>query len=719
MKKSELTTNEKNISQPAGNALKVLMKYHYRKEWREKFVSLGDVAGWTREGKYKTRVAAVRGGDVVPTEIGMASGAVAADYLPHVFPAKGAPSGGNGKGNVTMPCYTGLVLLSLQVTQGMDVLEQLRRQVNVWPQTMLSFIGADGQSLKVLIPYELTGGGLPEDARQVALFQNYAYKRAAEYVLNSTGFRAEESLHDGNEFFYVSSDRQVYYHPDALPIRMEQPTEQLTDLTAPTGNNPAEVKLDTEVLPGYTRREMDITNFNFICRNLSFKQQEEPELYLMKLATECRKMGIDQELAIQLTFDMIDFRDKDTLVRSTFTNAYSKHRLGLKKPVERTMMHQQLLEEFLKRRYMFRRNSVTGEVEFQEKYQYKLWWKPLTEAARNDINNAAIREGIKVWPQDLERILISEHTEQYDPVRKWLSALPKWDGRDRLGELAARIKTQTPGWTDNFRVWMRSMVSQWQSGTYTMYGAQMVLMLVGAQGTRKSTFMRMLLPPELSPFYIDRIDFANRKEALQAMHRFLLINIDEYDQISKSQTAFLKHLIQRTDVKERKLYSTVFEQQQRYAVFCATTNSLVPLKDETGSRRYMVVEVSDKIDTDTQGDKAIDYPQLYAQICHEIEQGEEYAFTGERERQIMEQNADYYETPNVIGLFEDLFHRPQAGDEMKMMSPTEILTYIKDEKHVNVVTQSNATFLGGYLHRNGFKKGEGRQRRRYEVALTV
>ena len=324
-----------------------------------------------------------------------------------------------------------------------------------------------------------------------------------------------------------------------------------------------------------------------------------------------------------------------------------------------------------------------------------------------------------MWPKDLERILISERISGYDPVREWLEQLPKWDGRDRLGELADRVKTQTPGWRDNFKIWMRSMVSQWRSGRDAMYGAQMVLMLVGGQGTRKSTFMRMLLPKELMPFYIDRIDFTNKKEALRALSRFLLINIDEYDQISKSQTAYLKHLIQRTDVKERKMYSTVFEQQQRYAAFCATTNSLVPLKDESGSRRYLVIEVTDKIDTDTTGDKAIDYQQLYAQIVCEIENGEEYAFTGERERQIVEANADYYEMPNVISLFEDMFCQPQGGDEVLLLSPTEILERIRDKKKVNVVTQSNATLLGSYLHRKGFGKGKGRQRRYYEVALQA
>ena len=715
-------------------ALKVLMKYRYHNEWREKFVTLSAVAEATRQCKYRQRVDAVRGLEPVTTETGMACGPVAATYLPAVYPSVGPageslPAGSNtaasgfgtvtvGTGAVSATGYTGLVLLSLRVEQGMEALEQLRQRVNLWPQVLLSFVGTSGCSLKVVIAYRLTGGALPATAVAATLFRRYAYKRAAAFVYGSTGIRVEEAEADGTEHFRVSADERVYYNPEAATIEMAQPTEMLPLEPALPASVPAEVKLDTEVLPGYTRREMDITKFNFICRELSFKELAEPDAYLMKLATECRQAGIDAELAIQLTAYMPAFWKKDTLVRTTFTNAYGNHPLGMKNTVEKSTMHQLLLEEFLRRRYMFRRNSVTGQVEYQEKYRYELWWKPLTEEARNDINNAAIHEGIKVWPQDMERILVSERTEQYDPVRRWLAELPRWDGRDRLGELARRVPTETEGWTDNFKVWMRSMVSQWRQGADALYGAQMVLMLVGSQGTRKSTFMRLLLPPELMPFYIDRIDFANRKEALRALHRFLLINIDEYDQVSRAQTAFLKHLIQRTDVKERKLYSTVFEQQQRYAAFCATTNSLMPLKDDSGARRYMVVEVSGTIDTDTRGDKAIDYRQLYAQIVSEIEQGEPYAFTGERERQIVAHNADYYETPSVVSLFDDLFRRPQAGDEVRLMSPTELLTFIKSKKKVNVVTQANATILGSYLHRKGYQRGKGRQRRCYEVAIA-
>ncbi len=684
---------------------KVLMSYLYRQEWREKCVTLAEVAEWTAKGRYAKRVSAVREMDEVTAPGGMVSGQLAAEELPYIQPAVG----NNGT-------YTGLVLLSFRTTEGQQVLQRLRQMVNLWPQTMMSFIGTSGQSLKVLVAYELEDGTLPTDATQTSLFQQYAYKRAAEYAAAATGLRPEEVSHDGSEHCRISHDPQVFLNPEVHPIRMQQPTTPLTDLTAPIISRPAEPTLDMEVLPGYTRREMDATKFNFICRELAFSRATPPEEYLMLLAAACRKAGIDQELAIKLTINIGDNYLKDTLVRTTFENAYSKHRRGTTNPIEKTLMHQQLLEDFLRRRYTFRRNNVTGDLEVQEKYRYQLWWKPLTQEVRNTINNAAIREGITVWPTDLERIVNTDHIDTYDPVRQWLDALPAWDGRDRLGEMADRVTTNTPDWRDNFKIWMRSMVSQWMSGSNAMYGAQMVLMLVGGQGTRKSTFMRMLLPRELMAFYIDRIDFTNKKEATRALSRFLLINIDEYDQISKAQTAFLKHLIQRTDVKERKLYSTTFEQQQRYAAFCATTNSLVPLKDESGSRRYMVVEVTDRIDTETAGEKAIDYPQMYAQIVSEIRSGEEYAFTGERERRIQERNTDYYEMPNVVSLFEDHYRKPQVGDKPLWLTPTEILQRMKDKHGVNMLTQSNATTLGSHLTRNGYEKGKGEQRRKYLVA---
>ena len=697
MKKTNMKI--KNTPKEASKRQKVVVKRFSHGEWREKTTDLVDIYAIISSEKYQKQVSSLREELIGATE---AFELAETDAIINIPAVQTAP---------------GMVVLSLP-TSSQQQLEQLRSRVQLFPQLLMAFQSIDGRHLTVLMSYELSDGTLPYRAKDVRLFQQYAFRRAADFVLASTGIKVDEDDAALNQQFYVSSDDKAIWNGQVVAVKMDQPTEELTEQTASIMSTPKEHPLEKGVLPGYTQLEMDIAKFNAVCRQLAFSRQKSIDEYLLAVAAACHKAGIDQEVATKCLLNVGDYWDKEALVRSAMENAYQKHRYGLRNPLEPSLMHQQLMKDFLLRRYVFRRNVVTGDVEYQEKGRYILSWRPLSQEARNDINNAAIDEGIKVWPQDMDRLIGSSQVNDYDPVREWLGDLPEWDGRDRLGEMADRVPTLLPNWRDNFKVWMRSMVSQWTSGAGQMYGAQMVMMFVGAQGTRKSTFMRMLLPEELRQFYIDRIDFANKKEALRALSRFLLINIDEFDQISKSQTAYLKHLIQRTDVKERKMYETSYQQLQRYAAFCATTNSLSPLKDETGSRRYMVVEVTGVIDTSTEGDKAIDYQQMYAQALAEIRRGEDSYFDGERERLIVEKGAEYYEMPNVVSIFCDHFCKPVAGDETEMMTPTEILLYMRDEWHINLVNQSNAVMLGNYLRKEGYERGKGNDRRRYKLSVS-
>ena len=201
---------------------KVLMRYLFHRKTREKVVTTEQIVRLTREEKYTKRVSAVRGLRAITTEMGMSVGLDAAEDLPQVFPAKGEKGG-----------YTGLVLLSFRVKEGMDVLEHLRQTVNLWPQTLLSFVGTSGQSLKVLIAYRLKGGELPAQGEPSQLFHQYAYRRAAEFAYGSTGVKVEEVLHDGTEHFRVSADPKAYHNPDVMPIEMELPSEPLAELPQP------------------------------------------------------------------------------------------------------------------------------------------------------------------------------------------------------------------------------------------------------------------------------------------------------------------------------------------------------------------------------------------------------------------------------------------------------------------------------------------------------
>ena len=65
-------------------------------------------------------------------------------------------------------------------------------------------------------------------------------------------------------------------------------------------------------------------------------------------------------------------------------------------------------------------------------------------------------------------------------------------------------------------------------------------LLVGRQGTHKSTFCREMIPPALRAYYTDSIDFSQKRDAELYLNRFALINIDEFDQITLPQQGFLE-----------------------------------------------------------------------------------------------------------------------------------------------------------------------------------
>lgn len=387
----------------------VNLRYRYRGAWKNRTESLEKIARWIKEGRNKRQVSNIRRQLLAADDDGKAQMEAVAGGLPFVQP------------------LTGTVVLSLGATEGLPLVSRLRRRVNMMPQTRLSFLAADGRSLVVVQCYERLDGSLPTDAREAALFNQYALRRAADFVWAATGVKPDEEAATG---FYLSSDSEAYWNSAVRAVGMEQPTSQLDEQSASPLPRPMLLP-EHEVLPGYSLLEMDLMRFNAVCRRLAFGRQHEGDDYLLALAAGCHKADIDQEVATKCILSLEDYREKEVLVRSTVENAYQRHRTGLLNPIEPTLMHQQLMKDFLLRRYLFRRNRVTGDVEYREKDRYILAWRPVTEAVRNDINNAAIDEGIKVWPQDMNRLLESSQVTEYDPVREWLQQLPTWDGRGR------------------------------------------------------------------------------------------------------------------------------------------------------------------------------------------------------------------------------------------------------------------------------------------------
>lgn len=211
--------------------------------------------------------------------------------------------------------------------------------------------------------------------------------------------------------------------------------------------------------------------------------------------------------------------------------------------------------------------------------------------AQNSILLDAQSEGIAVWDRDVDRYLHSNRVSVYNPLEEFIFHLPNWDKKDRITELADRVPCANPHWTMLFHRWFLNMVAHWR-GYDRQHANSTSPLLVGAQGTRKSTFCRDLIPPGLRGYYTDSIDFSRKRDAEMYLNRFALININEFDQITLTQQGFLKHILQKPVVNLRKSYSNSVQELRRYASFIATSNQKDLLTDPSGSRRFMCVEVT-------------------------------------------------------------------------------------------------------------------------------
>ena len=610
--------------------------------------------------------------------------------------------------------YRGVVVLTLPVDEG-GSWQQLRKSVTLLPQTLLAFRGSSGRTLKVVCRATLHDGSLPEKGNDSRLFRQHALALAARFYEGQTGIRAQ--MGDGGRRCRMSADPETYYNEHATAFVLEQPTESLAmSLRRRTA---ASVLLPSDCLPGYDERKMQMARFQFCYAEVLAQNHQEIDIMLEELARQTMKNGLEAEFCLRRLMHMSQFQGYEVLVRRTFRNVYGMcyQRPQLlereKDAVPYFTLHMELLKQFMKERYLLRRNLISDGVEYMQRGEIVADWQPLDRHALATITMEALSEGIEAWDKDIKRYVDSTWVQDYDPIVEFLSQLPRWDGQDHIAAMAQRVPTNNEHWAHDFAVWLRAMVAQWL-GRNGQYGNAMVPLLIGAQGDGKSTFCRRLLPDELADYYTDRIDFANRNVAERMLTRFCLINIDEYDSLSHQQGAFLKHVLQKADVKTRKLYDSQILNRQRYATFIATTNDPTPLTDSTGSRRFMCLQLTGRIDNES----PINHPQLYAQVKAELDAGLPSWFDHEREQRIQQQNINFQLHDSMEEIFCEMFRKPADKEEEMLMSAAQILSAMK-KRYVSVKTDNCwVQRLSKMLVRKQFERHHTNSKNLFRVSLV-
>lgn len=353
------------------------------------------------------------------------------------------------------------------------------------------------------------------------------------------------------------------------------------------------------------------------------------------------------------------------------------------------------LVDFLNVHYQFRYNSIMGYTEYIENSRKYMDWIPVDDRALKGITMKVRLGGIDARDSDVRRYVQSDMIHVFDPIRDYLwNQYDKWDGKDHIRKLARTVPTKNPHWEDWFYTWFLGMVHQWQVGSQAKYGNQAVPLLISTQGYNKSTFCEQLLPPELSFGYTGNLQIDDKKQVLQQMAQMLLINLDEFNQISpKTQQGFLKNIITLSSVKIKRPYGRHVEDFPRRASFIATTNQADVLADPSGSRRFLSVELTGPIDISTPPN----YEQLYAQAMQALHRHELYYFGHEESQQIIEWNKRFSVKTAAEQFFFDFFEPAKDTDEGQWMSATAIFEYLKQKVGISMLKPLNVSHFGRKL----------------------
>jgi hypothetical protein len=279
-----------------------------------------------------------------------------------------------------------------------------------------------------------------------------------------------------------------------------------------------------------------------------------------------------------LRFKVSDF---EKLIEKAATSAPSTDPV----PEVYTIFHQS--EDFLKKHFDFRYNTVSLDIEVSKKNA-----NAFQVANENQLFITMNKSGIKISIDKLICILKSDFVPHYNPVTTYFEKLPKWDKEDHIGNLASHLHAEHPTQLHvQFKKWLIRCVRCAMEPGY--YNKQAFILVHSQQNSGKTTFCRFLCPPALSNYIAENI--SDDKDSRIALVKNFLINLDELSSLARHEINSLKALFSKDCINERLPYDRKNSIIPRIANFIGSTNMAEFLADETGSVRWLCFEIH-KID---------------------------------------------------------------------------------------------------------------------------
>lgn len=531
----------------------------------------------------------------------------------YIYPA--AEFAKDENNNLKMKAFNGILLLKFGNITDADGVEGVKRSVAILPSTLAAITGADGKTVIVLIKFQGEKDSLPTSEADAEHLYRIAYQQIFP----------------------------VYQAIVKASILVDGPKPSIeagsTLSQEPSIHNSFMMTLDAE--PYFNSKAV-----------------------AMKIDSHARSQNLTPSTG----------NNQQMIADSETAEAKNDNKKEDKNSVRSNIVS---MMKLLESRYDFRYNTVMKYVEYLPKDKGWYGYRPVEPRVQKRMTLEVQLADIRVSIKDVRNFLESDYIKNYNPIEEYLfQCYDKWDGKDHIRALARTVPTANPHWADWFYTWFLGMVDQWRGYSHRQYGNSVAPLLISKQGYNKSTFCRRLLPPELQWGYSDNLILSEKRQVYQAMAQFMVINLDEFNQISPQvQQGFLKNLIQLPTLKYKPPYGSHVMEFPRLASFIATSNMKDILSDPSGNRRFIGVELTGPIDVSVRPN----YQQLFAQALSALNNGEKSYFDAQQVKLIMKSNSQFEIIQPIDQYFLLYFELVEDEKEGDYLTAAEIFDYLKKQ----------------------------------------
>jgi hypothetical protein len=592
--------------------------------------------------------------------------------------------------------YSNIIILDIDKLQP-EQLAKVNHSARQCEFTYVCFISPSGNGLKILVKVSSTKAEHKETF--LAIQDHY------EKLLN---LEIDKSGKDITRLCFYSYDENLFLNDNAstfialpkveekqivLPNKVEVTKQPTTDNSEAIYNHCIK----------FTEKKVQFVNGS---RNV----------FVHQLACNLNRKGISLQEA--LSFILTDFGYDEKEVTQAVNSAYGNvHEFGknekrksvIPSAVEGTPSQKATTEDddedkpkptqidrlelFLSTRYVFRHNIVSGKLEFQ--YFGKKKWNVMNDFIENSMLRECLKGRIKTNLSSLRNLLYSDFCQLFNPFEDYFYNLPTYDEKtDYILELANTITTTKQDlWQQCFKKWIVAMVGCVLDEKIINHT---VIVFSGKQGLGKTTWVEKLVPKQLKEYLFSGTINPNNKDTLVQLAECMLINLDELENLNRSEIGSLKEIITKTQIRMRKAYGHNNETMPRRASFAGSVNTAQFLNDSTGSRRFLCFELEG-----IQYQHEVNIDDVFSQALYLFKSGFRHWFDQEEIKNITENNEQYQLRSPEEELLLTWFEPCEKEMANAFLNASQIATKLAERAKINI-SDGTINKLGKALKKHNF-----------------